>query len=77
MSSFKGTLPCLTTLDLGELSELTVIGLQRILEHTGPAFKTLNFELEYNRRFSVSILEYIKHQYPNVNFSVYYGCYLI
>ena len=65
MSSFKGTLPCLTTLDLG-LSELTVIGLQRILEHTGPAFKTL--KIKDNPRFSVSILQDIKQQYPNVNF---------
>ena len=68
MSSFKGTLPCLTTLDLGVASELTVIGLQRILEHTGPAFKTLNFEIKDNPRFSVSILQDIKQQYPNVNF---------
>ena len=66
MSSFKGTLPCLTTLDLRLASELTVIGLQRILEHTGPAFKTL--KIKDNPRFSVSILQDIKQQYPNVNF---------
>ena len=72
MSPDKGILPCLTTLNLGDASELTETGLRRILEHTGPAFKTLEFDLEDNPSFSLSILQDIKQQYPNVKFPTYY-----
>ena len=65
MSVYQGSLPCLTTLGLESIYELTETGLMNILEHTGPALEKLNvFDCP---RLTDSFLESLQTTYNDNN----------